>query len=383
MQKKKILYVITLSEIGGAQKYILDLAKSFNKKYDILVAAGGKINSPLFKKLAKEKIKYYPLKHLKRQINPLSDILAVLELRKLIKLFKPDIIHLNSSKAGVIGSLAVNGIPKIKVVYTAHGFVFNEQIGFLKKIFYKFVEKFFAIYKNKIITVSEYDRQTAIKNKIAPAKKFITISNGLDIQNLKFFSKEDARKKLNLPQTNIVVGTIANYYPVKALDRIIGAAKIITKEFNETKFILIGDGLEKKKLQKQIRKENLTNNFLLGAVKDASYCLKAFDVFILSSKKEGFPYAILEAMLAEVPIVATNVGGIPEMITDGENGFLIQSNIDEKSEIETIKQIAEKTIYYLKNKKIAKIFANKAYRKATKNFTLEKMVEKTEKIYSN
>ncbi|MEA2089047.1 MAG: glycosyltransferase family 4 protein [Patescibacteria group bacterium] len=383
MQKKKILYVVTLSEIGGAQKYVMDLAKNLREKYDIMVVAGGKINSPVFKKLTEEKIKYYPLKHLKRQLNPISDILSIFELRKLIKLFKPDIIHLNSSKASVIGSLAVNGIPRIKVIYTAHGFVFNESLNFFKKIFYKFVEKFFAIYKNKIITVSEFDKQSGIKNKIAPAEKFITINNGIDIHNLKFLSKEEARQKLNLPQTNIVIGTIANYYPVKALHRIIEVAKIITKKFNETKFILIGDGLEKEKLQKQIRKENLTNNFLLGPIENASCCLKAFDIFILPSKKEGFPYVILEAMLAEIPIVATNVGGISEMIDDNKNGFLVQSNTDKKLEQETIEQLARKIIYYLKNREIAKIFANEAYKKANKNFTLKRMIEKTEKVYND
>lgn len=383
MQKKKILYVVTLSEIGGAQKYVLDLAKNLREQYNIMAAAGGKIDSPLFKKLAEKKVKYYPLKHLKRQINPINDILAILELRRLIKLFRPNIIHLNSSKAGVIGSLAVNGIPGIKVVYTAHGFVFNESLGFFKKTFYRLIEKFFSIYKNKIITVSEYDRQAGIKNKIAPVEKFVAINNGIDIQNLKFLNREEARKKLNLPQTKIVIGTIANYYPVKALHRIIGAAKIITKEFNETKFILIGDGLEKKKLEKQIKKENLTNNFLLGPVENASSYLKAFDIFILSSKKEGFPYVILEAMLAEIPIVATNVGGISEMIDNGKNGFLIESNTDKKLEQETIEKIAEKIIYYLKNRKIAKIFANEAYKKANKDFTLEKMIKKTKDVYND
>ena len=377
---KKILYVITLPEIGGAQKYVLDLACNLKDKYEVMVASGGKLGSPLFQKLEQEKIEYYPLKHLKREIDPLHDILAVFEMRKLIKMFKPDIIHLNSSKAGVIGSLGSVGL-KTKVIYTAHGFVFNEPMNIIKKKIYLYAEKFSAIYKNKIIAISEKDKQIGIKNKIAPKEKFVTIQNGLNLNDINFLSKEESRRELNLSQNHKVIGVIANYYPTKALHRLIEAAGIIIQDFNNAKFILIGDGPQRKSLEEQIKKMRLTNNFLFGPIKNAARYLKALDVFVLPSVKEGFPYAILEAMAAEEPIVATKVGGVPEIITDGENGFLVES-VQGKVETKTIKKIAEKTIYYLKQPEIAEIFTTNAYKKLINKFTLEQMIQKTEEVYN-
>lgn len=382
MPKKKILYVITLAERGGAQKYVLDLAKNLDKgRYEILVACGGKLSEWLFVNLEKEKIDYYPLKHLKREILPWHDFLGLFELRKLIKLFKPDIVHLNSSKAGVIGSFAAVGMKRIKIIYTAHGFVFNEPMNFFKKFIYLWTERISGGLKNKIIAISKFDEEVGIKNKIAPKEKFATISTGIDPKAINFLSKDEARKKLNVPSKYKIVGTIANYYATKALHRLIEASKIISGKCNDCKFILIGDGPERKKLEKLIEDNKLTNNFFLGPLDNASAYLKAFDVFILPSVKEGMPYTILEAMLAEVPIVATKVGGIPEMIIDGKNGFLVKSKTGKEESI-TINQIAEKTAYYLSHPKIAEIFANSAYKKLTADFTLEKMVQETEKIYS-
>ncbi len=375
MKKKKILYVITLAKRGGAQKYVFDLAKNLDKnKYETVVAGHGKTTDWLFANLEREKIKFHQLKHLQRAINPWHDFLAIFEIKKIIKKFQPDIIHLNSSKAGVLGALAGKK-SKAKIIYTVHGFVFNEPLNFIKKTVYLWLEKFSAIYKDNIITVSEFDRQIGIKNKIAPKEKFITIHNGIKTKGFNFLTKEKAREQLNLPEKNSIIGCVANYYPTKALERIIQAAKIITKEYKNAKFVLIGNGPEKKKLQEQIEKLGLSNNFFLGPVSKAISFLKAFDVFVLPSVKEGLPYTILESMLAEIPIIATRVGGIDEIITNGENGFLVLS--DKK----TAEQIAEKTIYYLKNPQIASIFTNKAYRKLLAEFTIEKMIKKTEALY--
>lgn len=381
MPKKKILYVITLAERGGAQKYVLDLAKNLDKeKYEILVACGGKLSEWLFINLEKEKIEYYPLKHLKREILPWHDFLGLFELRRLIKLFKPDIIHLNSSKAGVIGSFAAVGMKKIKVVYTAHGFVFNEPMSSFKKFIYLWAEKMSGGMKNKIIAISKFDEEIGIKNKIAPKEKFVTISTGIDPQAIAFLSKNEALKKLNIPPKYKIVGTIANYYPTKALHRLIEASKIISEKCNDCKFILIGDGPEREKLGEIIKNNKLTNNFFLGPIDNASTYLKAFDVFVLPSVKEGMPYTVLEAMLAEVPIVATKVGGISEMITDGKTGFLVESKTG-KEEAATINQIAEKAAYYLNHPEIMQIFTNSAREKIIADFTLKKMISETEKIY--
>ncbi len=378
MDKPKILYLITLSETGGAQKYVFDLARSFKNDFEVLVGAGGKISAPLFQKLKQENINFYPLKYLKREINLYYDWKALQEIKNLVQLFQPDIVHLNSSKISVLGALAVKH--KIKTIYTVHGFVFNEPLNFLKKTAYLLAEKQSAQYKDKIIVLNKAEKEIGINYGIAPKNKFVVIPNGIETENVHFFSKKEARQKLKLPLNTKIVGTVANYYKTKALIRLIKAGEIINQKFNKTKFVLIGDGPEKENLIKEIKKIGLINNFLLGPVDNAMQYLKAFDAFVLPSVKEGFPYTLLEAMLAEIPIISTNVGGISEIITDGENGFLIKSFIGKKEDI-TINDLAQKTIYILEHPEISKIFTEKAYRKLIKNFTLKKMIKRTRKVY--
>ena len=375
--KIKILYLITQAEAGGAQRYIFDLATNLkNENYEVMVASGTTSDyhdkkSWLLTKADEKNIKSYCLKNLVREINPLKDWLAYLEIKKLLKETQPDILHLNSSKAGVLGALAGRRIKIPKIIYTVHGFVFNEPMPSWKKKFYLWAEKFSASAKDKFICVSEFDRQTGIKNKIAPAQNFITIHHGLN--QFKLLEKNQARESLKLPKDKIVVGTIANFYPAKGLIYLIQAAKIVTEKFPEIIFRIIGFGQLEKKLRAEIASLNLEKNILLGGKAGAASYLKAFDLFVLSSVKEGFPFAILEAMSAGLPIVATQVGGVPEMIKDGLNGLVVPPAEPPK--------LAEAIIRLLANKNLAQQLGQQAAIDVKNNFSLEKMVRETEKIY--
>lgn len=367
-QQSKILYLITQSEQGGASRYVFDLATNLKSKgYEIIIAAGGK--HELFSNAQNNGIKTYQVKNLVREINPIKDISAYFEIKSLIKKIKPDILHLNSSKAGVLGSLAGKNNVK-KIIYTVHGFVFNEPLSSWKKNLYIFAEKFSSKYKNKLICVSEYDRQVGIKNKIADDKKFITIHNG--IKNITFLDKQAARQKLNLPNDKIIIGTIANLYRTKGLNYLIEAAKIVTNQIPNVIFRVIGFGDLEKELNDQIKDYNLTDKFIIEKKTDGFKYLKAFNVYAASSVKEGLPYTILEAMLAELPIVATKVGGIPEMIND-KNGILVEPKNPQA--------LAQGIIKLLSDNNLAYQLSTQAVKDAEKMFDLEKMIMATESIY--
>jgi len=385
---KKILYLITQSDFGGAQAYVYNLATNINQEYDIVVAGGEQgYNGELYQKLNKKNIKYIYLKHLKRAINPWRDFLALLQIIKLIKSTKPDIIHLNSSKISILGSLAfafirgfaICGIrihSRIRIIYTVHGWVFNEPER--SGLFYKYAEKFTACLKDKIICISDYDQQIALKEKIAPAKKLTTIHNG--IKQINFLSKEQARQKLQqisniqYPIPNIVIGTIANLYKTKGLKYLIQAIKLLITEYKlSIATIIIGDGPEQKKLEKLIKQNNLTKNIILaGNIKNAASLLKAFNIYICSSVKEGLSYTIIEAMQAGLPIIATDVGGNPELIINNETGLLVNSKNPQP--------MAENIIKLINNSTLAKKLGEQAKNNSL-NFGLEKMVKKTEAIY--
>jgi len=362
----KILYIITQANWGGAQKYIFDLATSeYTKEYEVEVAFGAEYEGELAQKLHQRGIKTHKLKHLKRQISILHDKLAVLELRKLYKTVNPDIIHLNSSKAGIIGAFAHIGI-KSKLLYTVHGWVFNEPMNPIKKQLWKFLEKVTAKLKDKIICVSEFDHQIGIKNKIAKENKLVTVHNG--IEKINFLDKDSARQKLNLPQEKTIIGSIGNFYTTKGFEYLIKAGN---KSSRDLIFAILGEGKLRPELEKLIKENNLQDNFILLGNKgfDAAKYLKAFDIYVCSSVKEGLPYAIMEAMSAQLPIISTDIGGIPELITGGKNGLLVEPKNPEA--------IAEKIKYLIANPDTAKQLAERAKQDAIKKFSKEKMIAKT------
>ncbi len=376
MQALKILYLITQSEWGGAQRYIFDLATTLSaQNYQVEVAAGG--NQDLFSQLSQKGIKTYQLKNLVREINPAKDLMAYFEIKKLIKQTLPDILHLNSSKAGVVGAIAGKRLGVKKIIYTAHGFVFNEPMPTWKKLLYLWAEKYSAHYKDTLICVSEFDRQVGIKNKIASEKKLIKINNG--IEKIYFLDQKQARAKLNLPANKTIIGTIAHFYPTKGLIYLIRAAKIVANKFPDIIFAVIGDGQQRNLLQTEIKKLDLTNNFfLLGNKflkdkKEASRYLPAFALSVLPSVKEGFPFVILEAMQAGLPIVATCVGGIPEMIKDNESGLLVPPANPEN--------LAQAIIKLLENKNLADQLGRQAKIDVAQKFSLEKMITRTKEVY--
>ncbi len=359
-----ILYIITQADGGGAQKYVLALAKHFNG----MIAAGlrlrGRSDSrsdeavKLFDDAKAARLQTFTLKHLKRNIHPWHDFWAVWEIRELVKNLKPDIVHLNSTKAGVLGSFACIDL-RTKIVFTAHGFRFNEPLSLPAKNFYLTLEKIASSYRDFIITVSDADRKSALKNKLIDENKIQTIHNGL--APIDFLPREEARKALGLPLDKKITVTIANDYKTKGFDILEKALAI--KPVSGTLTVVMGEVSNKKQSNENIK--------YLGFIQNASKYLKAFDATVISSRKEGFPFAALEAMQAGQPIIATNVGGIPEAL--GDAGKLVPPD-DAKALGEAIE-----TVFGDENR--AKKLSLKALERA-KLFTEEKMLEETKKIYS-
>ncbi|MBI4709035.1 MAG: glycosyltransferase family 4 protein [Candidatus Portnoybacteria bacterium] len=392
--RKKVLFLITQSVSGGAQKYVFDLAKNLPaSEYEVAVAAGG--NGELLSRLETAGVPCFRLKRLVRPISPFCDILAYFEIKNLLKKWRPDVLHLNSSKAGVLGSLAAKNLP-IKVIYTVHGAVFEAAFSWLSKKLFLWLEKWTAKYKHKIICVSENDKQLWLKYNVAPEEKLVAIHNGINL-NIDFLTKEEARRKLFEKTSSappfiksgvggistaeekelFLVGTIAYFYPEKNLDLLIDAAALIfgAPKLKDKKilFLFIGSGQQENNLKLKIKNLKLGNKVLLiGSIPKAHEYLKALDVFVLPSLKEGLPYTILEAMAAGIPIIASNIGGIPEMISDNHNGFLISPD-----DAETL---AERILQVLENKELTQRFSQNSLEKV-KNFSLEAMVEKTKKQY--
>ena len=339
---------MTQSEFGGAQHFIYTLVNSLNG-HEIVVAAGpeGSKGNGLLSKLEKNRINTRHLKYLRRGINPFFDFcLGLIEIYRLIKKEKPEILFLCSSKAGAMGSLVGRLLRVPKIIYRIGGWTFNDPWPKWKKNLYIWLEKFSAKWKDYIINNAESDRQQAIKLGIKPRKEILTIYNGIDINKLNFLDREEARKELGLKDADFIAGTIANDYPAKGL-KYLNKAK---EELQNVKFAI------------------------LSRVPDASKYLKAFDIFILPSVKEGFPWVVLEAMAAEVSVIATNVGALPEIIQNNENGILIEPK-NPDAIIGAVKQL-------LSNENLKKKIAENGRKTVEEKFNLDKMVKQYEDLFS-
>lgn len=389
MKKKTILYLVTQSELGGAQKYVLDLARAMRNDYNVVVGLGEQGERGwLADRLSEEKIEYHYLSNLKRPINLYRDIMAFWDVAQLISQVKPDILHLNSSKASVIGSYATKLVSKKrkpKIVYTAHGWVFKEPLSAKKRKLYYRAEKFSADCKDKIICISEFDRRVAIKEEIVPEDKIKFIPNG--IAPVDFLPREEARRLIwqeidpneeispEAREEKPLLGTIGNLYKNKGFNHLINAAKMLVDYGLDIKLVIVGEGGERNELEDWISQLRLEKNvFLLGSIESASRRLKALDIYVCSSVKEGLSYTIIEAMQAGLPIVATNIGGNPDLITHNQEGLLIEPGSAEN--------LATGIIKILNNDQKKKLGA-KAREKALKNYSLERMANDTKQVYQD
>lgn len=360
----KILYLVTLADMGGSQKYVLALANHFRGA----IAAGAE-RGELFEAAEKAGVEHYKLKHLRRNIEPIHDLLAFFEILKLIKKLQPDLVHVNTSKAAFLGSLA-GKIARKKVVFTAHGLIFHEPGLIISEAMFIKLERFASRFRDYAIAVSEADYQFGLKHRIIKFGLGKRIHNGLE--QVRFISRADAQQKLGLSDAKFLIGTIANLYHRKGIDSFITAIKPLANK-DEVRIVIIGEGPERPKLEELITTLGLENTVILkGEIAKASTYLKAFDLFVLPSRKEGFPYVLLEAMQAGLPILATDVGGNSEALGAG-CGMIVPS--DSPSHLTTaIREL-------MANKDLREKLANQALSQS-KIYSLERMLEQTAEVYS-
>lgn len=374
----KILFVITQSEMGGAQQFLAQLIGHLDRARFELVVVVGKDGGDELKKFLPDDVPYIIAKSLRRDPHILQDIRSLFELRSLYKKINPDVIFLNSSKAGFNGSLATHLWPSIQipVVYRIGGWAFNDPQSFWKRWFSVVLEKVSAPWKDHIIVNNKKDFQDAERLHIQPRKEITLIHNGIDLEST-VWSSEAARVQLieNIVRNGYasasvfrgkrIVGTVANFYATKGLEVLIDASRKLP---DDVVTIIIGDGQLRLSLETQIRKNNLQNKVILaGRLPNAERYVPAFTVFALPSRKEGFPWAILEAMRARVPVVATSVGAIPEIIESDNSGVMVPPNDTEA--------FANALMHLLRDPDLQQKFTVHAFEKLKREFTVQHMTE--------
>lgn len=376
----KVLILITKSNWGGAQRYVYDLATNLPKnQFEVEVMAGG--NGPLIDKLTEAGIKADGNLPIGRDVKFFEDVKAFFKLIKILKEKKPDVLHVNSSKIGGLGALAgrVAGVPRI--VFTAHGWAFNENRSVMSKLFIKFLYWIILSLSHVTIAVSEAMKYQ-VSNWPFTYKKITVVYNGLKAESV--FSKVNARSELmrinskfseiirnTNPKDLVVVGSVGELHHIKGYDYALRALPELNKKII---YVILGEGEERESLQKLIKDFDMESSVVLfGHIPHAYQYLKAFDLFLLPSLSEGFPYIGLEAGLAGLPIIATAVGGIPEIIDDMKSGVLIQPR--------NSREIRHALEFYMHHKKVQKEYGMAIHAKILEKFSIDKMVLETAEIF--
>lgn len=365
MEKKvtKILFCITKSNWGGAQRYVFDLATSLPKEQFEVSVAFGQFGR-LAEELRKARIPIHEVQSLSRDISLGADIRGFLELLALFKKEHPDIVHLNSSKAGGLGSAAARlaGVPHI--IFTAHGWPFWEKRSGIARGLIWISSWLTALFSHSVITVSDYDTRVAGQMPLVGART-TRIYNGID--SIEFLPQEERSGEIR-------VLTNAELTHNKNLFTGIDAVALAREGGAPIHYTLMGDGELRRTLEEYV-KEKAYGDFVtfLGFVPDGKRHYKKFDIFFLPSKKEGLPYVLLEAGLASLPVIASNVGGIPEIIQDGRSGILALSG-DTVRFAEALKALAG-------DMQLRETLGQTLKERIAREFSLEQMIKKTEAIY--
>lgn len=370
--KKKILFVITKSNWGGAQRYVYDLATSLDPQlFEVHVAVGG--NGLLKEKLEQVGISTNTIETLGRDINIKKELLSAKELFKLYRKIKPDIVHLNSSKAGGLGALVAR-LARVKlIIFTAHAWAFNEKRNLLSRLTIGLLHWMTVMLSHRTIAVSESVKEQ-ISHMLFVKKKITVIHPG--ISPIDFKNRDVSRLAIDSETDNhskIWIGIIAELHPVKGIPYAIDALYLLKEKYPELMLYIIGEGSGRDLIKKQITKRKLEDKVkLVGFIDAANVYLKAFDVFMLPSLSEAFGYVLLEAGLAEIPVIATSVGGIPEVIDDV--GILVPPR--------NSRTLADAIEILLQDKEKAKSFGMELKDRIHNTFTIQNMLEKTLDVYT-
>lgn len=367
--KWKILYIIENTSFGGGERAFAQVINGLDKeKYEVYVACG---NNELFIEKIKNKTKVFTL-NLSNRFNPT----IISKLTKIMKTEKIQIIHSQGARADFFARISAK-LSKVPLVISTIAMpVEGFNVNWMKKTIYIALDRFTEKFVHKFIVVSEVLRERLIKiHKIAP-EKIIVIPNGVEIEeyNPDRIDSFKIRNELNLDNNTCIIGTIGRLVWQKGLEYFIESAKFVLEVFSNAKFLIVGEGELKNKLENLTKQLKLNNNILfLGFRKDISEILGNLDIFVLPSIREGMPIITLEAMAMAKPIVASNIEGVREQIINDKTGVLVPAK--------NPKALAEAIISLIKDKEKAKNIGNNAREIVKEKFIVEKMVKEHEKLY--
>ncbi len=329
---------------------------------------------------------------MRRSILPINDIRAYFKIKKIIKEFNPDIVHTHASKSGAIGRLAASACNVKLIVHTFHGHVFHSYFNKAVSSLIVLFERYLAKKTNAIIAISNIQKNELVeKYKIAPAEKIFTIPLGFSLEK---YSKNQTKKrvifreKYGFDSNEIIIGIIGRVVPIKNHKMFVEVASIIKKKHGAgIRFAIIGDGESVSSVKKKSLEMGLSYSYFVTNPKcitdivvtswetEIDQVLGGLDIVVLTSYNEGTPVSLIEAQAAFKPVVSTDVGGVRDVITHGENGFI--------TDVDDVESFAGYLSLLIENKDLRNIMGNKGYNSVINKYSKQRLIDDVKKLYLN
>ena len=335
----KILRVIARLNMGGPALHVAYLTEGLTKRgYDTTLVAGSLArgeDSMAFVSDARG-VEVVRIDELGREISPLRDLMATIRLARLIRKERPQILHTHTAKAGTVGRIAAGLAGSRKppiVVHTFHGHVLRGYFGPVRTLLFRLLERWLAAGTTALIAVSPQVRDDLVSLGVAPRERFVVIRLGIELDERvapKENGRGESRRYLGIPGDRFAVGWIGRMTAVKRTDDVLIAFKSLRDSGVDAVLCMVGDGPDRIPLEQRAHDLGVARDTVfLGYQEDVAPFYAAFDVLVLPSGNEGTPVTVIEALAAERPVVATRVGGVPDVVRDGEDGFLVEAGATE------------------------------------------------------
>jgi len=365
-----VLYLITDLHIGGTEKMLYETVTNINITEYHPIVCGLKSWGVYAQKLKEKGVRVITLNS---GNNILSLVKAIFKLRNLMKKEKICILQTYLTRANVIGRISAR-LASVPIVISSIRVMEQE------KKYHLFLERMTSSLCNKNIVNSQALRDFAIQKMNLKPKNIEVIYNGINTEELPTVDRKAKRNELGIGEKDFLIGTVGRLHKQKGIEYLLEAIKLITKsQISNSQFqifLIVGNGPERRNLELRIENLELKGKVhLLGWRTDALEIISILDIFVLPSLWEGTPNVVLEAMAYGVPVIATNVGGVAELITDKETGVLVPPRNSE--------HLAKAILWVTRNYKQAKLMGEKAKKIVNEKFPIEKMVRETEKIYTD
>ncbi|MBU1044174.1 MAG: glycosyltransferase family 4 protein [Candidatus Omnitrophica bacterium] len=329
MKKIKVAQVITRMDWGGSPDIVRILTQYLDKsRFEVSFICGPSsfptAKTQIFFKKIKDNL--IEVNSLRRDINPIIDLIGFVKLYFIFKKHKFDIVHTHTAKAGALGRLAAFFAGVKVIVHTSHGHNFYGYFNPLMSKFIVLIERFLSSFTSKIIALTELEKKDLVEFGVCQDGKIEVINTVIEV-NAEF--KEDksitVKHDLGFSKEDIIIGMVGRLEPIKGLECFIQAAIMIAKKFSKVHFVLVGEGSLRESLEANIAGQNLSKRFTFTGWQDdpLSY-MQAMDMLVLASLNEAVGLVLIEAQSMGVPVIATKVGGVPEIVKDGKSGILVE-----------------------------------------------------------